>query len=361
MTHLPESFNRGNQTMQDTTDKHHGRDRGRNTTSPLAMPGRGWKDTLLRVKRQVEANHATLIAASIAFYAFLGIFPAIAAFISIWGLAFDPQQVQGQIEMLSSVLPEDAASIIRQQALSVNNSAGTGMSITAVAGLVFTVYSASKGMKGLMAGLNIIYGEKEERGLIKLTLMTWVLTGAMMLMTILTLGTIAVLPPLIAWLPFGETLTTLLTYIRWPILLMLVISAITVLYRYGPDRAPSRVRWVSVGSVTATLLWALGSIGFSIYVRNFSNYNQTYGTIGAVMVLLLWFWLSAFIVLLGAALNCELERQTREDTTTGKPRPMGKRGAWAADTVARDAHDIGENAFTDASSVPTGEDRHRES
>lgn len=262
--------------------------------------------------------------------------------------------------MLSSVLPEDAASIIRQQALSVNNSAGTGMSITAVAGLVFTVYSASKGMKGLMAGLNIIYGEKEERGLIKLTLMTWMLTGAMMVMTILTLGTIAVLPPLIAWLPFGDTLTALLTYIRWPILLMLVITAITILYRYGPDRAPSRVSWISVGSVTATLLWAVGSICFSIYVRNFSSYNQTYGTIGAVMVLLLWFWLSAFIVLLGAALNCELERQTREDTTTGKPKPMGKRGAWAADTVASDDRDIGQNAFTDASSVPTGEDRHKQ-
>ncbi|WP_457807620.1 YihY/virulence factor BrkB family protein [Kushneria sp. EE4] len=337
--------------MQDTTDKPHGKNRGHDSGSPLAMPGRGWKDTLFRVKRQVEANHATLIAASIAFYAFLGIFPAIAAFISIWGLAFDPQQVQGQIEMLSSVLPEDAASIIRQQALSVNSSAGTGMSITAVAGLAFTVYSASKGMRGLMAGLNIIYGEKEERGLIKLTLMTWFLTGAMMVMTILTLGTIAVLPPLIAWLPFGETLTALLTYIRWPILLLLVISAITILYRYGPDRAPSRVGWLSVGSITATLLWALGSIGFSIYVRNFGNYNQTYGTIGAVMVLLLWFWLSAFIVLLGAALNCELERQTKKDTTTGKPQPMGKRGAWAADTVARDDKDIGQNAFTDASSV----------
>ncbi|MFC0336396.1 membrane protein [Kushneria avicenniae] len=345
--------------MQDTTNKPHANNRGRDSISPLTIPGRGWKDTLLRVKRQVEANHATLIAASIAFYAFLGIFPAIAAFISIWGLAFDPQQVQGQIEMLSSVLPEDAASIIRQQALSVNNNAGTGMSITAVAGLVFTVYSASKGMRGLMAGLNIVYGEKEERGLIKLTLVTWVLTGAMMVMTIVTLGTIALLPPLIAWLPFGDTLSTLLTYIRWPILLLLVISAITILYRYGPDRAPSRVGWLSVGSVTATLLWALGSIGFSIYVRNFSSYNQTYGTIGAVMVLLLWFWLSAFIVLLGAALNCELERQTGEDTTTGKPRPMGKRGAWAADTVARDAHDIGKNAFTEAGRSPE-EDVRRE-
>lgn len=322
-------------------------DRGREADSPLAIPAPGWIETLLRVKRQMDANHANLIAASIAFYGFLGIFPAIAAFISIWGLAFDPQQVQSQIEMLSSVLPDDAASIIRDQAMAVNSSASAGMSVTAVAGLAFTVYSASKGMRGFMAGLNIMYGEHEQRGLIKQTLMTWVLTGGMIIMTILTLATIAVLPPLIARLPFGDSLSALLIYIRWPILLFLVITAITILYRFGPNRAPSRLGWLSVGAIVATALWALGSIGFSLYVRNFANYNQTYGTIGAVMVLLLWFWLSAFIVLLGASLNCELERQTRRDTTTGRDRPLGQRGAWAADTVAEGSKDISTKAFND--------------
>lgn len=326
---------------QKRTEADHGRDAG----TPMAIPVPGWKETLWRVRAQMEANHANLIAASIAFYGFLSIFPAIAAFISIWGLAFDPQQVQAQIAMLSSVLPEDAASIIHDQALAVNASASTGMSITAVAGLAFTVYSASKGMSGFMAGLNIMYGEREKRGLVRQTLINWGLTVGMIVMTIMTLATIAVLPPLIARLPFGESLSALLIYLRWPLLLLLVITAITILYRFGPNRKASRLNWLSVGAVVATGLWALGSIGFSIYVRNFSSYNQTYGTIGAVMVLLLWFWLSAFIVLLGASLNCELERQTRRDTTRGHDRPLGKRGAWAADTVAEGPGDINDRAF----------------
>lgn len=334
--------------MQESSQK--GRkeaDHGRDAGSPMTIPVLGWTETLLRVRAQMEANHASLIAASIAFYGFLGIFPAIAAFISIWGLAFDPQQVQAQIAMLSSVLPDDAADIIREQAVAVNASASTGMSVTAVAGLAFTVYSASKGMHGFMAGLNIMYGEREKRGLVRQTLINWGLTGGMIVMTILTLAIIAVLPPLIARLPFGESLSALLIYLRWPILLFMVIVAITVLYRFGPNRTASRLNWLSVGAVVATGLWAVGSIGFSIYVHNFSSYNQTYGTIGAVMVLLLWFWLSAFIVLLGASLNCELERQTRRDTTRGRDRPIGQRGAWAADTVAEGPGDINDRAFNE--------------
>ncbi|RKR04301.1 membrane protein [Kushneria sinocarnis] len=307
---------------------------GREADTPAAIPARGWWQTLLRVRAEINDNHANLIAASIAFYGLLALFPAIAAFISLWGMIFDPDQVQAQIRMLSSVLPSEASTLIEQQASAVAAQPGSGLGATAIGGLVLTLFSASKGVRGFMAGLNIMYNEREERGLIRRTLITWLLTAGLILMTIVTLGSITLLPALIARLPFGGMLNALLIYIRWPLLLALVMMALTILYRFGPSRSPARLGWVSAGSVAATLLWLLGSIGFSIYVRNFASYNETYGAIGAVVILLMWFWLSAFIVLLGASLNCELERQTEQDTTTGRPKPMGERGAWAADTVA---------------------------
>ncbi|OHV10580.1 YihY/virulence factor BrkB family protein [Kushneria phosphatilytica] len=312
---------------------------GREADTPMAIPARGWWQTLLRVRAEINDNHANLIAASIAFYGLLALFPAIAAFISLWGMIFDPDQVQAQINMLSSVLPSEAATLIEQQALAVTTQPGSGLGATAIGGLLLTLVSASKGVRGFMAGLNIMYNEREERGLIKRTLITWVLTAGLILMTIVTLGTITLLPALIARLPFGGMLNALLIYVRWPLLLALVMMALTILYRFGPSRRPPRLGWISTGSIAATLLWLVGSIGFSIYVRNFASYNETYGAIGAVVILLMWFWLSAFIVLLGATLNCELERQTARDTTIGHPRPMGQRGAWAADTVADDAHE----------------------
>jgi membrane protein len=148
-----------------------------------------------------------------------------------------------------------------------------------------------------------------------------------------TLGLIAVLPALLANIGLSEVFEVLLTYARWPLLLVVALVGLAILYRYAPSREVPQWQWVSPGAVIATVLWLIGSIAFSIYVRNFGSYNETYGSIGAVVILLMWFWLSAFIVLLGAELNCEIERQTARDTTTGHDKPMGQRGAYAADTV----------------------------
>ena len=302
--------------------------------TPLQLPPRAMLSALWRVKSLMTDNYANMVAASIAFYGLLAIFPAIAALISLWGLVSDPLAVQQQIEAMNGIVPQEAVAIISQQAIKVSTNPQAGMSVTAIGGLLFTLYSASKGVRGFMAGLNIIYGEQEHRGMIHQALINVTLTLGLVLSTIITLAAIAVVPAIINYLPFGDLLSSIMLYARWPLMLMLVLFAIALLYRFAPDRRAARWQWLTPGALAATLLWLLGSAGFSIYVRNFSSYNETYGSIGAVVILLMWFWLSAYIVLLGAGINREFERETSTDTTVGAERPMGDREAYAADTTA---------------------------
>lgn len=316
------------------------KDHGRRATSPLNMPRVGWWDVLQRVYQANNAHHVSMIASSSAFYGLLGLFPAIAALISMWGMFADPVQVQQQLVALDEFVPSEAASIIEQQAQVVISQGSTGLSATTVFSLLLTVYSASKGVNTFTEGLNIIYGEQDDRHFLVRAFINVTLTLGMILLVILTLFSVAVLPIIFELIPFGGALAATLYYLRWVVMLCVITLAIAVLYRFGPNRHAPRWEWLSVGTIASTLLWVLGSIGFSLYVSHFGSYNSTYGSIGAVVVLLMWFWLSAYIVLIGASINCELERQTESDTTTGKEQPMGQRGAQAADTVARSNDDM---------------------
>jgi membrane protein len=307
--------------------------RGRRAERPQDIPKPGWRDVLVRTKNEIGDDHVSMIAAGVAFYGLLAIFPAIAALISIWGLMFDPRQIEQQIAQVSSALPPQAASIITDQARKIASNAGAGMSIAAIGGILLTLYSAAKGMKALIEGLNIIYDEEEKRGFIRLNLVALALTLGLIAVMIVSLGLIIVAPALLGSLGLGSAVQALVTYLRWPILFVVAIVGLAVLYRFAPSRNQPRWRWVSWGAAIATALWIIGSIAFSIYVRNFGSYNETYGSLGAVVILLMWFWVSAFIVLLGAELNSQMELQTAEDTTRGRPQPMGRRGAHVADTV----------------------------
>jgi membrane protein len=306
--------------------------RGRRAERPREIPKAGWRDILLRTKNELSDDHVSMIAAGVAFYGLLAIFPMIAALISTWALIFDPQQIAQQIEQISGYLPE-AGSIVKNQATKIASGTGTGVSIAAIGGILFALYSASKGMKALIEGLNIIYDEEEERGFIKLNLVALGLTLGMIVILIVSLALIMAAPTLLGSLGLGSTVQTLVTWLRWPVLFAIVVVSLGVLYRFGPSRDEPQWQWVSWGAVIATVIWLIGSILFSIYVRNFGSYNETYGSLGAVVILLIWFWLSAFIVLMGAELNAEMEHQTARDTTRGPARPMGERGAQVADTV----------------------------
>ncbi len=312
-----------------------GRDRGRRATTPGEISKAGWWDILMRTKDEIANDHVSMIAAGIAFYGLLALFPAIAAIVSTWGLLADPQQIEGQIAAISSVLPGQAADIVKEQAARIASNTG-GASLAAIGGLLITIYSASKGMKAVIEALNIIYDEEEGRGFVKLNVVVLGLTLMMVVVMIVALGMVAVVPALLGNLGLGGAAQTLIAWLRWPILCVVILGVLAVIYRYAPSRDEPRWRWVSWGAAIATLLWIVGSIAFSIYVRNFGSYNETYGSLGAVVILLMWFWLSAFIVLLGAELNAEMEHQTAEDTTKGKTMPRGERGAQMADTVGEE-------------------------
>jgi membrane protein len=309
-------------------------ERGRQAERPSEIPKAGWRDILVRTWKEIGDDHVSLIAAGVGFYALLALFPAIAALIAIWGLAFDPQQIEQQITAISQFLPEQAGAIITDQARQVA-AAGGGLGLAAVIGILLALYSASKGIKALIEGLNIIYDEQEKRGFIKLNLMALVITLGIIVALIVALGVIVVLPIVLELLGLGPIVDALVSIVRWPLLFAFAMLVLAALYRWAPSRAPARWRWVTWGAAIATLIWVLGSIAFSIYVRNFGSYNETYGALGAVIILLMWLWLSAFVVLLGAELNAEMEHQTERDSTTGAPEPRGRRGAQVADEVAR--------------------------
>ncbi len=307
--------------------------RGRRAIRPVQIPGGGWLDILWRVKEQLTDDRVNLLAAGIAFHALLSVFPAIAAVISLWALVFDPQDMARQISELARYLPPEAAGLIEHQAREIGDNTPTGLSLTALGSLAVALFVASKGVRGLIIALNLVYGEEERRGLLGRLLVVTALTLGLIVLTLVTVVVVALFPLASGALGLAGTPALLVGLARWSALLLLMMLVIAVLYRFAPYRRSPRWEWVSVGTVTATLLWLAGSAGLSFYVGRMATLSELYGSLGAVVVLMLWFWLSAFVVLLGAEINGEMERQTRRDTTVGEPRPRGERGAFVADTL----------------------------
>ena len=306
---------------------------GREAERPSEIPPRGWFAVLRRVKAEVKEDNVPLLAAGVAFYAMLAIFPAIIAVVTVYGMVADPAQVQSQVGQLAKSLPSGADQLLTEQLKSVTSAGRQSLSIGLALSLLGVLWSASGGVQGLVKALNLVYDEKETRGFLKLRGLSLVLTIGAILMAVVAIALIAVFPGFVDNLGLGRAGELAASIGRWVVLALLALAALAVLYRYAPDRANPRWRWVSWGAVVALVLWLLGSVGFSWYVDNFGKYNQTYGALAAVIILLLWLFLSAFVVLLGAELDAETERQTARDTTTGPSRPLGQRDAEVADTL----------------------------
>jgi membrane protein len=307
---------------------------GRDAERPGEIPPRGWFAILKRVKAEVKEDNVTLLAAGVAFYGMLAIFPAIIAVVTVYGMVADPAQVESQVSEFAKGLPAGADQLITQQLSNVVNAGQQALSIGLALSLLAVLWSASGGVQGLVKSLNLVYDERETRGFVKLRGLSLLLTLGAIVVTVVALTLIAVFPGVIDDLGLGKAGELAASVARWVVLALVVLTALAVLYRYAPDRANPRWRWVSWGAVVALVVWLLGSVGFSWYVDNFGKYNQTYGALAAVIVLLLWLFLSSFAVLLGAELDAEIERQTARDTTTGPDRPLGERDAEVADTVA---------------------------
>ena len=267
-----------------------------------------------------------------AFYAFTAMVPALAAFVAIYALVNDPATVSDHIASISHILPAEARSILEDQLARLtadNESAGWG----AVLGIGIALFGAMKAMTALITGLNIAYDEEERRGVVKLYLTAFVLTLAGIVGAIVVIGLVAVLPAALRLFGGDETVKMLANVLRWPLLAALFAFALSVAYRYAASRENPRWRWVSRGAVGATVLWMLGSAAFSLYLSRFGDYEGTYGSLGAIVAFLMWLFLTSYVVLLGAEFDSEMERQTVRDTTDGPEKPMGRRGAHAADTL----------------------------
>jgi membrane protein len=307
---------------------------GEQAETPAQIPPTGWWQVIRRALKEAAADNVPMLAGGVAYFSFLAVFPALIAAISLYGLIADPATVATQLRSIASVLPQSAQPLIADQLNSIVSASGGALTIGLIVSVVAALWSASGGTGNLIKAINIAYDEDEHRGTIKLRAIALALTVGAIVFVLLTLGLVAIVPVVLDALPFGALGQVLAQVIRWALLIGIVVAALAVVYRIAPDRDAPRFRWVSVGALAATVLWVLGSVGFSLYVNFFGNYNKTYGAVAGVIVLMLWLYLTSYIVLLGAEINAESERQTRADTTRGPARPMGSRGAEAADTIA---------------------------
>jgi membrane protein len=308
--------------------------RGRGADEPQQIPQQGWIDILRRTWRQAKEDNISIVAAGVAFYALLAIFPALGAALSIYGFFADPADVSRQLASFAGLLPGDAQSLLERQLSEVSAQPRSALSLGAIVGVALALWSASAGVKTMMTALNIAYEEDEARGFIRYNAAALAMTFSAIVSGLVAISLVAVLPPILEALPLPDWLHWVVSLVRWPVLAALVIVGLAVLYRYGPSRTMARWSWVSWGAVAATILWIVASLIFSWYAANFANYNKTYGSVGAIVALLMWFYLTAYVVLMGAELNSEMEHQTARDTTSGPRKALGERGAKMADTVA---------------------------
>jgi membrane protein len=306
---------------------------GATASQPKDIPTKGWFQITKRAWAEAKVDQVPLLAAGVAFYSFLSLFPAMIAAVTIYGLVADPATVARQTKAISDALPSDAASIITDQMEAIAAQPQQSLGLGLVIALALALWSASGGVGNIVSAVNIAYDEEETRGFVKRKALALAFTLGAILFVVVAVTLIAVTPLLLdAFIPDGA-LHVLLNAARWVGLVIAVAIALAVLYRYAPDRDSPRFAWVSIGAAVATLIWVVASVGFSLYVDNFGSYSKTYGALAGVAVLMLWLWITAFIVLLGAEINAEAEQQTVQDTTVGEPEPLGQRGAVKADNL----------------------------
>jgi membrane protein len=322
--------------LAEEPDPDAGRTDGQDAERPRDIPKAGWKAVGKRVAASLKRDHVTLLAAGVAFKGLLALFPSIVAIITIWGLVADPAQITSQLEQFTSALPEGAQSLLNDQMSSIASRDSSALGWALAISLLIALWSASGGMAGLIEGVNAAYEEVDQRKFPVKRGLALLLTLGAIVVLLVTIGLIAVLPAALDQLGLGRVGELAVRIGTWPALAALAIVGLAVLYKVAPDRDQPEKRWVTWGAVIATVLWLIGSALFTVYIENFGKFGETYGTFAGIIVLMLWLFLSAFIVLLGAEINAESERQTQHDTTVGEPRPVGRREAIAADTTPED-------------------------
>jgi membrane protein len=308
--------------------------RGREAMAPDRIPWRGWIDIFLRVYSGISKHRLLAVAAGAAFYGLLAIFPGITAFVSIYGLFASSAQIRYHLALLVDIVPADAVDIIGGQIDRIVAKGAGSLSLAVVVSLALSLWSANAGIKALFDALNVIYDEDEKRSFLRLNVVSLLFTFCVITFMVTSLIAVVVVPLILSRFGLDPLSHFPIAALRWPFLFVIVALGISALYRFGPSRRPPKWRWVSIGSVVGAIAWLAGSVAFSWYLGNVADFNATYGSLGAAIGLMMWLWLSAVVVLLGAQFNAEIEHQTARDSTIGEvERPLGQRQAVMADTV----------------------------
>ena len=306
---------------------------GRRSRNPFQIPFAGWKDILWRTYARINDDRLLATAGGVVFFGLLAVFPAVTALVSSYGLFADPSTIGANLQTLSLMLPEGSFQIVQDQIARVVDKGSTALGWTFLFGFALAVWSANAGMKAVIDALNVAYEEREKRGFIKLNLISLAFTMGGITALLLMVSAVVAYPLALDHLGLAPESQFIVSLARWPVMFVILLFALGVLYRFGPSRRAARWEWLSVGTLAAGLLWIAGSSALSWYLSNFGNYNATYGSLGAAIGLMMWMWMSAIIVLCGAELNSEIERQTAVDTPVGDRKPLGARGAVMADTL----------------------------
>ena len=309
--------------------------RGRGATSPTEIPARGWWDIARRAFDEIGNDRILAVAAGVTFYGLLALFPAIGAFVSLYGLVADPATIGSHLSALSGFLPDGALQIVNEQVGRITSKGDTALGFAFFSGLAISLWSANAGVKAVFDALNVAYEEEEKRNFIWLNLWSLAFTGGTVLFLVLALSAVVVIPVVLKLVGLGELTEWIIWAGRWPVLLLLTLGALALLYRYGPSRDRAQWRWLTPGAIFAAVGWIAVSMLFSWYVGSFGSYNETYGSLGAVIGFMTWLWLSSTVILVGAELNAEAEHQTAKDSTEGPPTVRGARGARMADSVGQ--------------------------
>lgn len=307
---------------------------GGGAESPAEIPPKGWWQIAVRGWKEASADQVPLLAAGVAFFGFLALFPALIALTLIYGLVAEPASISEQLGALTSALPPEARELLETQLRALTSAPAEGLGWGLVLSVLLALWSASGGVGNLVTAINTAYDEERRRGFIKEKLIALGLTVGAVVFMLLVFALVAGVPIVLGVLGIDEGgWRWLIEAARWVVVALLVSVALAVLYRVAPDREPPKFRWVSVGAAVATVLWLLASVGFSLYVTMFGSYAQTYGALAGVVVMLLWLWITSYAILLGAEINAEAEAQTAKDSTTGPELPLGRRGATKADSI----------------------------
>jgi membrane protein len=328
-----------------------------NYASPAEIPLADWRTILVRVFQRMMGDNLGILAAGVAFYGFLSVFPAIAGGLMIWGLASGSWTVGNQLDSLRDLAPGPATDLFTDQLTRVASQDNNGLTLGAIVTILFALWSASRGIAALMGAMNMAYHEKEKRSFFRVNGLALGFTLAGILFVSVSLAAIAAVPPILEALLVGAVAQASIHLMRWLFLIALFMLASALVYRFGPSREKARWTWILPGATAAALVWLIASLVFSLYIANFSAYSASFGPLGAVAALLMWFWLSAYAICLGAELNSQLELFTIQDTTTGPQRAPGKRGAFVADHIEAPQAASGPTSDKDDVKIPKEAER----